>query len=969
MIEKNDEKALFVKELTPLLYRWSFLKKRDSRSVLKKVISDDFFLTDDTLKKPDFLFRTPLKDLKAEEQENEMKNLLDATYVQQKMNEMCFQIGTFEKYFLDLLKSSFGQNGIKKIKNVSDAFFQYKNAVKQLEFLENDAFLASVFQKEGFAFSNEFAEALLRMKKAKESLYFCLNDEMHFEEDGSECAFRNYILNAPRLTVSSAKKDTDANVVVTDEDLYSLEKYEESDFYILRYSNKIYKLYQALARNSFSNSLVCMNDKNTIFPKELLQQLKMLFNQFFIIHRNILANHLWKSSFIEEQELIKNVLDCWVLFSSQICSSDKQKPLWNQFIQSICDFDEDKINIYWSKLRQNSKNPDLDFSFYAFKECLVKKEVALAYYPFKNFPLQKKEFLKIASKITQIEYNHLRSLLKFLLKSVLLEIPELMQINFLKSAMKEVYFSLKREQKQTLKNMVRIWVSQIEKENAFLLLCRKNEKAFEYQKGDFNNSLLHKAILTDDVDLFKQRIKKKDELNFANQKGETPFILAAKLHKVSFVKKLMKKKIDLNASDFLGQTALHYLVELENLKLIEALVENGADINSVNYRNETPLYLSIQKDCVKSAQLLLDLGADVTLGDCNKKLPIHLAFQKGKKVIIDKLIEKYNHLNYLDSDFKNCFHYATFSGMDLYFEPLLKKGVNINAQDRLGRTPLHFATCYANIDIVSELIRLGADVNVQDKNLQTPLHLASAVGTVKNVKILISNGALVDKKDKFGQTSLYLAVLNEQTKVVKELFLKKANPYILTEKGLSAAMLIKNGTHRGFKTFLKEYETDFAFYYSVLQVAILKNDIEFVKNILEKQDVVEKLKQNSSLLFETALFVENYTVLHLLLKNGLKFDGLIKENMGQSALNKAVCKSDVGQLKFLISLGADVNSQDKGTGHSFLQKAVLTADLNVVKLLIESGADVFHKDNQGHDALWWARHLKLDLIEKELSRF
>ena len=67
-------------------------------------------------------------------------------------------------------------------------------------------------------------------------------------------------------------------------------------------------------------------------------------------------------------------------------------------------------------------------------------------------------------------------------------------------------------------------------------------------------------------------------------------------------------------------------------------------------------------------------------------------------------------------------------------------------------------------------------------------------------------------------------------------------------------------------------------------------------------------------------------------------------------LNEAVKKGNLGMAKFLIEMGADVNS-NRYRSKRPLQVASMKADFSMVKLLLEKGAKVSGRDNVGGTAL------------------
>lgn len=961
MIKKCTTDDFFKQELTPFLSKWHF-QETVSRLDFPKNYSEKFVGFEiNPAQKPKIVHRLSLKEQSPVDRGKEMDNLLKKEFVQNQLDLLEGQLRLFEKYLVDLIKYPLKNSAFKKIKEVIQGVDEAKKCRLEIKALKEDAFLAQIFKNETLPFSIEFVDALLRTKRQKECIYSL--DANLSKEQVNSSGVKSYILNAPQFSTSFPQVDIQPETEDI-ENPYSREYLKKTDFYQIRYSKRFYNLLKCLAQKQAKSFL----NENGVDEKSLVCDFLIpLFKQVLLLWRLTLSNNRFNFVFEEEKKLTQNVIESWNSFSKLINDTDKSLALWRSFLEAICHFDEEKIDLYWSLLAEKYKNTSIAYAFLLFKENLIKKEVFIPFYSFKNVPILKDEFLSLSDKIMKLQYTHLRFIMKFVLKCFLFEIPSVISVSLLKTSMREIYFLLKSEGKETFKNLIKIQSAKLDvlkaMDKLYLIDAIKIKKEEFLKEG---NSLLHYAILLNDEALFLEAVKNKKDLNLQNFKGETPLILASKLHRTSFVKKLIKKKINFDLQDVNGQTSLHYLIELDNKKLIEMLHKAGAKLNILNNKGKTPLYLSIQNGYDKSALALIELGAFVMTPSLNGKRAIHLAFQRERKALFKPLLDKMPMGVFCDKNLRTFLHFAAFSGQKDWFELLQEKGIDINSKDIFEQTPLHVAACFSDSQTVLKLLELGADVSLKDKYGQTALHLAAAVGNVKIVRVLLEHGAFIDEKDNFLQTPLYLAVLNLQAKVVKELMGKRANPYILTKHQLSASFLIKKGKHRGFKAFLKEYETSFDFYYSLIKLAILKGNVDLIKKGFEQIGVLEKIKKQPNLLLEMALLTKNEIVMQTLVAYGLKFNGVVKENMGQSALISSIMHKNIDNLKLLLTMGADINSYDRGTKHSLLHKAVLMGQKNLVEFLLKNGVDVNFKDIHGRTALWWARHLKFDLIEKEL---
>ncbi len=75
-----------------------------------------------------------------------------------------------------------------------------------------------------------------------------------------------------------------------------------------------------------------------------------------------------------------------------------------------------------------------------------------------------------------------------------------------------------------------------------------------------------------------------------------------------------------------------------------------------------------------------------------------------------------------------------------------------------------------------------------------------------------------------------------------------------------------------------------------------------------------------------------------------------------TALEQSVYCDQYEKTKILLAAGADVNAKNIQDGKTVLMGASGMGQKEMVKLLIESGADVNAQDNEGHNAVWYAKN-------------
>jgi hypothetical protein len=99
---------------------------------------------------------------------------------------------------------------------------------------------------------------------------------------------------------------------------------------------------------------------------------------------------------------------------------------------------------------------------------------------------------------------------------------------------------------------------------------------------------LHSAVVTEDLDIIRQHISAKSDLNVLEpSRASTPLITAAAFGKTTAAKILIAGGADLNYQNVDGSTALHTAAFFGRTEIVRALVTNNANKNLKNKRGQT----------------------------------------------------------------------------------------------------------------------------------------------------------------------------------------------------------------------------------------------------------------------------------------------------------------------------------------------------------------------------------------------
>lgn len=218
--------------------------------------------------------------------------------------------------------------------------------------------------------------------------------------------------------------------------------------------------------------------------------------------------------------------------------------------------------------------------------------------------------------------------------------------------------------------------------------------------------------------------------------------------------------------------------------------------------------------------------------------------------------------------------------------------MNINEADENGVTPLMRACCNGMDDIVETLIKFGADVNAVDKDGNTALLYSVVCKYVpENIldifQLLIQAGADINHKDSDGRSALFAASRREGGRF--DIF------EWLIEKGCDLNINAKDGS-------------------SPILAAARSGNVEVMKKLLS---------------FEPS------------------FDINAALDVGcQTALWVSVGDGHIDMVRYLVSIGADVNSkEDKNNKNDETGSPVFLAsnkrNLEMCQLLVECGASIY----------------------------
>jgi len=272
-------------------------------------------------------------------------------------------------------------------------------------------------------------------------------------------------------------------------------------------------------------------------------------------------------------------------------------------------------------------------------------------------------------------------------------------------------------------------------------------------KDYYGYSLLHYAILKEDISLVKDLIRYHADINndkytnFAldtaikiqnkelfsllincdnivvdqpNESGETPLLTLIKSQhfsledKKEMIEQLLKKEdCDINfieSSDFnrdnddKGNTALIYAIKEGHPSIVKLLIDHGAEINEIYDNGNSPMKSAIQCESLPIIELLINNGANIHLKDSYDDTPLVYAIRLTKdktEDIVRLLIHHHAKLNEEDVYNKTPLIYAIDTNSLPVIKLLVEHGANINHENIVFTKAIKTK----NVDIINYFIK------------------------------------------------------------------------------------------------------------------------------------------------------------------------------------------------------------------------------------------------------------------------
>jgi len=334
-----------------------------------------------------------------------------------------------------------------------------------------------------------------------------------------------------------------------------------------------------------------------------------------------------------------------------------------------------------------------------------------------------------------------------------------------------------------------------------ILLKKSDINVLDY----YGYSLLHYAILKEDLEMVEQLINKKANVNFkstsngyghssfdiaigvqnrdillalfqssfidfSSQVKITPFISLIKSKsfsmedKINIMEYFIKKGIDINAMDIYGKSALYYAIQSQELPLIKLMVKYGADVELVDEYKNSPLIYAIQAHSLPIVVYLIERGADANFIDIFDISLLSYAIQEKSLPMVKCLVEHGANANFVINSLDDCrlpkrtmFEYAMEHSDLPIVQYLLQCDINYDFNSE------------RSIENLFDILYNHKCIGIFEYLMQHKIHIENITGDILKtiiirkdmdyLKILVDHYHInVDKKDQYGYTPLTNAI-------------------------------------------------------------------------------------------------------------------------------------------------------------------------------------------------------------------
>lgn len=310
--------------------------------------------------------------------------------------------------------------------------------------------------------------------------------------------------------------------------------------------------------------------------------------------------------------------------------------------------------------------------------------------------------------------------------------------------------------------------------------------------------------------------------NLQDVEGVTLLMKAAKFRLSEVVEAILSKEnVEVDRFDGKGWHALSYAAisdanEMETKPIFEMLLQRSAKriIHELKDSQRAEIINALLKYNVDPVYIQAQYGVGSDNEDAKGRTPLSYAAQDGLTDCVDLLLDQGVDANQTDKLGRTPLSYGAERRVDKgIVKLLLRRDVHADQEDAKGRTPLSYAAKASNTRNVKHLLEFDVDVNSEDKKGRTPLSYAAEGDWLYDFQLPLGLSTGVDSEDDKESTPLSRAAGGDRRDIVE----------LLIESGADVCSKDQDG-------------------YSILYYAVKRGDIDLIKILLAKGNVVPDSK-------------------------------------------------------------------------------------------------------------------------------
>jgi ankyrin repeat protein len=222
----------------------------------------------------------------------------------------------------------------------------------------------------------------------------------------------------------------------------------------------------------------------------------------------------------------------------------------------------------------------------------------------------------------------------------------------------------------------------------------------------YGTPVIHMAVELDWVEGLCAFVAAGADLNLADERGDTPLMIAVIHKKPAVAQALIDGGADLERRNANGFTPLSYVVRMNAGVRIVAIPFTVIDGVQTESADRGP---DLRANAMAVARVLLAAGAAVDAEDRGGMTALHYAAGMGDLEFASLLLDGGARVTLANANGSTALHAAASQGHRALVQLLLERGAAADAADAAGFTPLHEAAGCGAVDVVRMLLSAGAD--------------------------------------------------------------------------------------------------------------------------------------------------------------------------------------------------------------------------------------------------------------------